>query len=298
MKIKRKNTEINYKLNRKAWLFVIPSIVLIVAFVFYPMLQAFITSLQGGMGNNLTFVGLDNYKRLLTDSTFRKALFNTVLYLIIQVPIMIILALVISAMLNDKRLKARGFFRTAIFLPCVTSLVAYSIVFKSLFATDGFINAFLMNINLISEPISWVTHPVWAKILIIIAITWRWTGYNMVFYLAGMQSIDYSIYEAADIDGASAFVKFKTITLPLLKPIILFTTINSTIGTLQLFDEVVNITGGGPANATVTISQYIYNLLFKYSPNFGYAAAVSYVILFLIVILSFIQLKVGGDKNE
>ena len=298
MKIKRKNTEINYKLNRKAWLFVIPSIVLIVAFVFYPMVQAFITSLQGGMGNNLTFVGLDNYKRLLTDSTFRKALFNTVLYLIIQVPIMIILALVISAMLNDKRLKARGFFRTAIFLPCVTSLVAYSIVFKSLFATDGFINAFLMNINLISEPISWVTHPVWAKILIIIAITWRWTGYNMVFYLAGMQSIDDSIYEAADIDGASAFVKFKTITLPLLKQIILFTTINSTIGTLQLFDEVVNITGGGPANATVTISQYIYNLLFKYSPNFGYAAAVSYVILFLIVILSFIQLKVGGDKNE
>lgn len=298
MKIKRKNTEINYKLNRKAWLFVIPSIFLIVTFVFYPMVQAFITSLQGGMGNNLTFVGLDNYKRLLTDSTFRKALFNTVLYLIIQVPIMIILALVISAMLNDKRLKGRGFFRTAIFLPCVTSLVAYSIVFKSLFATDGFVNAFLMNINLISEPISWITHPIWAKVLIIIAITWRWTGYNMVFYLAGMQSIDDSIYEAADIDGASAFVKFKTITLPLLKPIILFTTINSTIGTLQLFDEVVNITGGGPANATVTISQYIYNLLFKYSPNFGYAAAVSYVILFLIVILSFIQLKAGGDKNE
>lgn len=155
-----------------------------------------------------------------------------------------------------------------------------------------------MNINVIAEPISWITHPVWAKVLIIIAITWRWTGYNMVFYLAGMQSIDDSIYEAADIDGASAFVKFKTITLPLLKPIILFTTINSTIGTLQLFDEVVNITGGGPANATVTISQYIYNLLFKYSPNFGYAAAVSYVILFLIVILSFIQLKAGGDKNE
>lgn len=298
MKTKRKTSEINYKLNRKAWLFVIPSIVLIVAFVFYPMVQAFITSLQGGAGNNLTFVGLDNYKRLLTDTTFRKALFNTVLYLIIQVPVMIILALIISAMLNDKRLKCKGFFRTAIFLPCVTSLVAYSIVFKSLFATDGFVNAFLMNINVIAEPISWITHPIWAKVLIIIAITWRWTGYNMVFYLAGMQSIDDSIYEAADIDGASAFTKFRTITLPLLKPIILFTTINSTIGTLQLFDEVVNITGGGPANATVTISQYIYNLLFKYSPNFGYAAAVSYVVLFLIVILSIIQLKTGGDKNE
>ena len=298
LKRSNKNRSLNYKLDRKAWLFVIPSIILVTVFVFYPMIQAFITSLQSGMGNNLSFVGIDNYKRLLTDSTFKKALFNTVLYLIIQVPIMIILALVISAILNDKKLKARGFFRTAIFLPCVTSLVAYSIIFKSLFATDGFVNAFLMNINVISEPIAWITHPIWARILIIIAITWRWTGYNMVFYLAGMQSIDDSIYEAAEIDGASAFMIFKSITLPLLKPIILFTTINSTIGTLQLFDETVNITNGGPANATITISQYIYNLLFKYSPNFGYAAAISYVIVLIIVILSFIQLKAGGDKDE
>lgn len=298
MKGRKKSSEINSSLNVKGWLFVIPSIILITVFVFYPMIQAFITSLQTGTGNNLSFAGLTNYKRLLTDSTFRKALINTVIYLIIQVPIMIILALVISSMLNDKRLKARGFFRTAIFLPCVTSLVAYSIIFKSLFATDGFVNAILLKINLISEPIAWITHPVWAKVLIILAITWRWTGYNMVFYLAGLQGIDASIYEAADIDGASAFVKFKNITLPLLKPIILFTTINSTIGTLQLFDEVVNITNGGPANATITISQYIYNLLFKYTPNFGYAAAVSYVIVILIVILSFIQLKTGGDKDE
>ena len=298
MKRRSKNNSLNYKLDKKAWLFVIPSIILVTAFVFYPMIQAFLTSLQSGMGNNLNFVGIDNYKRLLTDSTFKKALFNTMTYLIIQVPIMIILALVISVLLNDKKLKARGFFRTAIFLPCVTSLVAYSIIFKSLFATDGFVNAFLMKINLIAEPIAWVTHPIWAKVLIIVAITWRWTGYNMVFYLAGMQSIDDSIYEAAEIEGASAFTIFKSITLPLLKPIILFTTINSTIGTLQLFDETVNITNGGPANATITISQYIYNLLFKYSPNFGYAAAISYVIVFIIVILSFIQLKAGGDKNE
>lgn len=298
LKRSNKNRSLNYKLDRKAWLFVIPSIILVTVFVFYPMIQAFITSLQSGMGNNLSFVGIDNYKRLLTDSTFKKALFNTVLYLIIQVPIMIILALVISAILNDKKLKAMGFFRTAIFLPCVTSLVAYSIIFKSLFATDGFVNAFLININVISQPIAWITHPIWARVLIIIAITWRWTGYNMVFYLAGMQSIDDSIYEAAEIDGASAFMRFKSITLPLLKPIILFTTINSTIGTLQLFDETVNITNGGPANATITISQYIYNLLFKYSPNFGYAAAISYVIVLIIVILSFVQLKAGGDKDE
>lgn len=285
------------KIDRRSWAFIIPSVILIVAFVFYPMVQAFITSMQTGMGNNLRFAGAANYKRLLTDSTFVKALCNTVMYLVIQVPVMIILALVISSMLNDKKLKGRGFFRTAIFLPCVTSLVAYSIIFKSLFATDGFVNIMLMNLNFISEPISWITHPVFAKVLIIIAITWRWTGYNMVFYLSGLQGIDDSIYEAASIDGAGGFHKFKSITLPMLKPIILFTTINSTIGTLQLFDETVNITNGGPANATITISQYIYNLLFKYQPNFGYAAAVSYVIVLLIVILSIIQMKVGDDKE-
>ena len=119
--------ELSPKLNRTGWLFVIPSVILIVAFVFYPMVQALITSFQTGAGNNLTFTGISNYQRLLTDTTFRKALFNTVLYLIIQVPIMIILALVISSILNNKKLKFKGFFRTAIFLPCVTSLVAYSI---------------------------------------------------------------------------------------------------------------------------------------------------------------------------
>ena len=289
--------EMSPRLNRTGWCFVIPSVILIILFVFYPMVQALITSFQTGAGNNLTFAGIANYKRLLTDTTFRKALFNTILYLIIQVPIMILLALVISSILNNKKLKFKGFFRTAIFLPCVTSLVAYSIVFKSLFATDGFVNAILMKLNLIAEPISWITDPVWAKVLIILAITWRWTGYNMVFYLSGLQGIDDSIYEAADIDGAGAFEKFKSITLPMLKPIILFTTINSTIGTLQLFDETMNITQGGPANATITISQYIYNILFKYSPDFGYAAAVSYVIVVMIVVLSFIQMKVG-DKND
>lgn len=292
-----KKKDMSPKLNRTGWIFVLPSIILIVAFVFYPMVQALITSFQSGAGNNLSFSGLSNYKRLLTDTTFRKALSNTVLYLVVQVPIMILLALAISSMLNNKRLKFKGLFRTAIFLPCVTSLVAYSIVFKSLFATDGFVNAMLVKLNIIAEPISWITDPVWAKVLIIVAITWRWTGYNMVFYLSGLQGIDDSIYEAAEIDGAGAFQKFKSITLPMLKPIILFTTINSTIGTLQLFDEPMNVTQGGPANATITISQYIYNILFKYSSDFGYAAAVSYVVVIMIVVLSFIQLKVG-DKNE
>lgn len=286
---------IKNKQDGTAMLFIIPSLILVTMFIFYPMAQSFITSFQTGVGNNMRFTGIDNYTRLLSDKTFHKALGNTILYLLIQVPIMIILALAISSMLNDKKLRLKGFFRTAIFLPCISSLVAYSIIFKSLFASDGFINAIMMNLNLIDAPISWISHPILAKVLIIIAITWRWTGYNMVFYLAGMQSIDDSIYEAADIDGVNGFEKFRYITVPLLKPIILFTTINSTIGTLQLFDEPVNITDGGPANATLTISQYIYNVLFKYNPDFGYACAMSFVVVVMIVALSFVQKKVGED---
>jgi lactose/L-arabinose transport system permease protein len=166
-------------------------------------------------------------------------------------------------------------------------------VFKSFFAVDGIVNASLLRIGLITNPVSWLSHPVWAKVIIILVITWRWTGYNTIFYLAGLQNIDYSIYEAAKIDGASPAQQFFKIILPLLKPVILLTAIMSTNGTLQLFDEVRNLTGGGPGNATITISQYIYNLSFVFNPQFGYAAAVSYIILFMVAILSLIQMKIG-----
>ncbi|MEH7375874.1 MULTISPECIES: carbohydrate ABC transporter permease [Bacillaceae] len=290
-KIRAKNAVIG-------WSFVIVAAVLIFSFYFYPMVQALILSFQSGVGANLTFTGIDNYTRLFKDPTFLTTVKNTVIYLIIQVPVMILLALFLSVLLNNKTLKLKGFFRTAIFLPCVTSLVAYSVIFKYLFGQDGMINIMLMKVSLISEPIQWLTDPFWAKIAIIVAITWRWTGYNMIFYLSALQNVDESIYEAARIDGASAVQQFFKITIPMLKPIILFTSITSTIGTLQLFDEVMNITKGGPGNATMTISQYIYNLSFKYTPDFGYAATVSYAIVIMIVIFSIIQFKVAGDKNE
>ncbi|MGX2958451.1 carbohydrate ABC transporter permease [Peribacillus sp. JNUCC 23] len=296
-KPRKYNNKFRLKNGLIGWAFISIATVMICLFYFYPMVQALILSFQSGAGTNLQFVGLDNYLRLFTDPAFIAALKNTVIYLIIQVPVMIIFALFISVLLNNKKLKLKGFFRTAIFLPCITSLVAYSVVFKYLFATDGIINKMLINVSLISEPIQWLTDPFWAKVTIIIAITWRWTGYNMIFYLSALQNVDHSIYEAAKIDGANAFQQFFKITIPMLKPIILFTSITSTIGTLQLFDEVMNITKGGPGNATITISQYIYNLSFKYTPDFGYAATVSYAIVIMIVVFSIIQFKVAGDKN-
>ncbi|HIW32393.1 MAG TPA: sugar ABC transporter permease [Candidatus Paenibacillus intestinavium] len=279
------------------WQFVLLPSALILLFSFYPMIQSFILSFESGKGNVSQFVGLGNYTRLFSDPMFRQALFNTLLYLVVQVPIMLLLGLVIAHLLNSPKLKLKGFYRTAIFLPCVTALVSYSILFKSMFAVDGIFNQMLLNLHIISEPVAWLLDPVWARVVIILAITWRWTGYNMIFYLSAMQNVDPSVYEAASIDGASKFRQFVSITIPMLKPIILFTAIISTNGTLQLFDEVVNITNGGPGNSTMTISHYIYNLSFVYTPNFGYAATVSYAIVFIVAVLALLQLKVGGEKK-
>ena len=293
---------LNYKKKRKininTWKFILIPTLLIVIFSFYPMIKALILSFQSGKGLATQFSGINNYLRLFSDPVFKQSVFNTLTYLVIQVPIMLILGLIIANLLNNKYIKFKGFFRTAIFLPCITSLVAYSVLFKSLFSVDGVVNKFLMFINVIDQPIAWLLDPFWAKVVIIIAITWRWTGYNMMFYLAAMQNIDTSIYEAAKVDGATGIKQFFKITVPMLKPIILFTAITSTNGTLQLFDEAMNITAGGPGNATMTISQYIYNLSFVYTPNFGYAATVSYAIVFMVAILAIIQSKVAGDRNE
>lgn len=278
------------------WLFILPASALIFVFYFYPIARALWLSFQTGVGVNLQYAGLFNYQRLFSDNVFKLSLTNVFIFLIIQVPIMLILALILASLLNDPTLKFRGFFRTALFLPCATSLVSYAIVFRSLFALDGFVNYLLTTLSIIDKPINWAGNPWTARLLIVIALTWRWTGYNMMFYLAGLQNIDTSIYEAALIDGASGFTRFTKITIPLLKPIILLTTTMSTNGTLQLFDETMNLTNGGPANATLSVSQYIYRLSFQYSPRFGYAAAISFVIFILVAILALIQMRVGDTR--
>ena len=290
-------TRLARKENIVGWAFVTPALVLIGIFMIWPILWSLWMSFQTGRGMSLSFGGLANIQRLTADPIFIKALTNTLTFLAIQVPIMIMLALVFAVMLNNPRLWGRGIFRTAIFLPSVTALVAYSILFKSMFATDGLMNQVALGLGLISSPISWLGDPFWAKVVIILAITWRWTGYNMIFYLAALQNVDKSIYEAARIDGVPAWAQFFHITIPLLKPVIVFTTIISTIGTLQLFDEVQNITEGGPSNATLTLSQYIYNLTFRFMPSFGYAATVSYVIVVLVAVLSFVQFRVARDRR-
>lgn len=292
----KKALTINQKTSFTGWLFLLPAALLIFAMNFYPMLQALFLSFKTGIGNNQVWGGLANYQRLLVDKVFWRALGNNFFYLIIQVPIMLMLALILATFLNKKDLKFKGLFRTAIFLPCCTALVSYSIIFKTLFAYDGYINTILLDMGLIASRINWLGQVSNAKVIIIIALIWRWTGYNMVFYLAGLQNIDESLYEAARIDGAGPIKAFFKITVPLLRPTILLTTIMSVNGTLQLFDESINLTNGGPANSTLTMSHYIYKASFEYNPQFGYAAAMSYVIFILVAILSFVQMKVGDKR--
>jgi lactose/L-arabinose transport system permease protein len=236
--------------------------------------------------------------RLLSDPDFLVAVGNVLVYLAIEVPIQLFMALVLAVMLNSADLKLKGGFRTMVFLPSAVSLVAAAIIFKSFFNLDGFVNFILLNTHVVTAPINFLTHPIWAKFIIVIVCLWRWTGYNTIFYMAGLQNIDTSIYEAARIDGASPIQSFFRITVPLLKPVILLTTIMSTNGTMQMFDEPWNITQGGPGMATETISLRIYKLSFVYNPQFGYAAAVSYTILLMVAVLSLIQIKVTGDRES
>lgn len=292
---KRKGLNMEQKRNLTGWAFLLPASILIFVFCFYPMVQALILSFQKGTGSAVQPAGFANYARILKDATFQQCLFNTIFYFVIQVPIMLILALILAQLLNSPDIKGKGIYRTMIFLPCATSLVSYSMIFKSLFANDGLVNRVLSTVGI--PTVDWFQNAWAARWVIVIALIWRWTGYNMVFYLAGLQNIDYSIYEAARIDGASPIQQFIHLTIPLLKPTILLTAIMSTSGTLQLFDESVNLTAGGPGKATMALTHYIYNISFVETPKFNYAAALSVFILVVVAVLSAIQMKVG-DKRD
>lgn len=275
------------------YLLLAPALILFAVFTVYPIIASLVLSFQRMEQGEYKFVGIANYTRLFNDSIFTSALTNTFIIFIVQVPIMIFLALVLATVLNNQLLKLKGFFRVSFFLPAVTSLVAYSILFSIMLQDEGLFNNILNLVGLSSIP--WLSDPFWAKFSIIMAMTWRWTGYNMVIFLAALQNLSNEVYEAAEIDGAGKIRQFFYITVPQLKPVILFVAILSTIGTLQLFDEPFNLTGGGPGNSTMTLGLYIYESGFKYF-DFGYASAIAYTVVVLVAILAFAQYKLTEEK--
>lgn len=284
-------------INRKTipYFLIAPVVVIFIIFMVYPILRSLYLSFFELVSGSYEFVGFRNYVTLFKDETFWKSLFNTFIFLIVQVPVMIGGALLIAVAIEQKFIRGRAFFRTTIFLPSVTALVAYALVFKVLLNGDhGLINYVIELFG--GKGINWFYEEWPARFAIIISITWRWLGYNMIILMAGIQGISNDLMEAADIDGATFWDKLFYITIPMVKPIILFCTITSTIGTLQLFDEPYILTAGGPNYATITMGQYLYDNGFRYL-KFGYASAIGYVMTVIIALLSVFQFKATKEEN-
>ncbi|WP_220347259.1 carbohydrate ABC transporter permease [Microbacterium bovistercoris] len=273
----------------------LPTIALFAAFTVFPYISALWQSFTTNTDGEAVFSGLANYTRLFQDPLFYTALWNTFVILIVQVPIMLALAIVLAVAFNSVLLKFRALWRTLYFVPIVMGLVAYGILFSALFnSQDGFVNQLLGYIGI--GPVPWLTDPFWAKISIVLAMTWHYTGQSAIIYLAQLQAIPTELYEAASVDGANARKQFWHVTLPGLRPAIVLTVILSTIGTLQLFDEPFVITNGGPLNATLTVGMYLYQNGFQYF-DFGYASAIGYVLTLIIGVISLIQFRLFREKS-
>ena len=234
---------------------------------------------------------------MFKDHVFWTSVVNNLIFFVGTVFIQALLGFVLAVLLK-KKLPGSNVFKAIYFMPIAMATSIITAIFRIIMdPTNGALNQFLRAIHLNGFAVNWLGDPKIALVSVIIVNIFQWMGFSMITYYAGLMSLPDDVYEAAKIDGASAIQTFFKITVPLLKPTILLTAIMSTNGTLQLFDESVNLTDGGPANASISMSHYIYNLCFKYVPNFGYAAAMSFFILLLVAVLAFIQMRVG-DKRD
>jgi cellobiose transport system permease protein len=279
--------------NKVLYLFISPFYLLFLAFGLFPVLFSLFLSFQSWAGiGEMEFVGLVQFQYLITDPVFWKAIGNTFIIWFLSTIPMLFGALCIAFLLNVPSLRFKGFYKTAFFLTNVTSIVAVTIIFKSIFGNQyGLLNFMLTVIGL--EPVQWMNSGILVKIVIASMVVWRWAGYNAIIYLAGLQSIPNTLYEAAKIDGASSYQMFFHITIPMLRPIILFTVLMTTIGSMQLFTEPQVLLGdsGGVGESGLTIALYMYQQGFI-KHEFGYAAAISWALFLIIALFSLFNWKV------
>ncbi|MGY3677809.1 carbohydrate ABC transporter permease [Streptomyces sp. TE33382] len=277
------------------YLLIMPAVLGFAIFKAYPIVSSLWISLTTGNGDDRRFTGLANYRRLLDDPLFWTALKNTALILVVQVPLMLGLALLLALALNSTKIWLRPLWRLGVFVPSLTGLVAAGVMFSVILNRDaGLLNWVLSLFGV--DRVNWLGSPSWARVGVVLVITWHYTGYNAVMYLAGLQGIPNELYEAAMVDGAGPVRRFVSITLPQLRPILLLTVVLSTIGTLQLFDEPYVLTGGGPDNATLTVTMYLYNNGFKYF-DFGYASAIAYALALIVSALGILQVRLMGERR-
>lgn len=279
--------------------FMLPTIIIIVTFVLLPILYAVFLSfhkvtLLGGVSYD--FAGLRNFERMIDDSKVWIALKNTAKYVLIVVPSQTLLALILAAALNS-RVRGRNFFRTVYFMPTVTSSAVLTLIFIWIFNNNGILNEFLSMLHI--PTYSWLNDPKVALLGIMIMNIYSTAPGYMVIYLASMQDIPQTLYEAAEIDGANTWTKFWLLTVPLLKPVTFFVVVMGIIGCFQVFDQayIVSRGDGGPNNSTLTIVLLIYKYAFQ-SMDMGYAAALAFLLAAVIMIFTLVQRKLFGDEKN
>ncbi len=283
--------------NITAYLFLSPAIILLIIFSFIPIISAFILSFcKWKIIGKPEFIGLQNYLGIVKDPIFWTALKNTAYYSFITVPAGLVLAMG-SALLLNQQIRGRAFFRGVIFFPVTISMVVISFIWGWMFSEHyGIINALLYKLSI--SPRNWLDNPSTSMPIIMLMSVWKGFGYGMIIYLAALQNIPESYYEAATIDGANSFRKFLHITLPLLNPTTLFVLIVAFIGSFQVFDQVYILTQGGPGYSTTVLVSYIYDEAYGGKFRMGRACALSYILFIIVLIFTLIQMFAFKDKEE
>jgi multiple sugar transport system permease protein len=285
---------------RAAWILAIPFCLLFLAFTAWPVIQSFFMSFTDTKARDLRnpfavqFIGLDNYTRALSDPIFRRAALNTAYFVVVCMPLTILIALAAAVALDKGIQRFRSVFRLGFYTPVITSIVAVAVVWRFLLQDPGGLINTVLGWFGIDGP-NWLGDPKWPMPAIIMMTAWRTFGTAMIIFLAGLQAVPPELHEAAAIDGAGVWRRFRHVTLPLLRPTILFVMVTTSIGYLQIFEEPFVMTKGGPLNATMTVSYYTYNQ-FGYG-NYGFAAAMSYIIFVVIAIVTAIQFRLLRERT-
>lgn len=284
-------------IHRHFYLFISPFFFLFAVFGLYPLIfSLYLSFVQWDGLAPMRWIGLNNFKNMIHDEVLLTSLWNTLVIGLMYVPPMFIGAFVFALLLNLSWLRLRGLFRAAFFLPVVTPMVVVAIVFGLLYGQEmGLLNYAAGKLGL--GPIPWLSSENWSKPAVAILLVWRWTGYNMVLMLAGLQGISTEYYEAARIDGANAFQRMWHITFPLMRPVFIFCSIMSLIGTVYMFDEVFVLTQGGPGTSSTNFGLYLFNASFT-DFKFGYASAMAYTVAFFVFVASLLILRLRRSGME
>ena len=287
--------------NRAGWAFVAPALALIGVFFFVPVLAGLFLSFTDfdiyaiGRPDTARFMGLENYRQVLSNPLFWQALGNTFLFVVLGGPLSVLTSLVAALLVSAKRVRYPGVFRSIFFMPVVTTLVAVAIVWRYLYHPQyGLLNWALGAVGI--HPVDWLGDPHWAMFAIILMAVWKNFGYNMLIFIAGLQSIPEDLYEAAHLDGAGGWAQFRHVTLPSLAPTFLFVGVMTMLGNFQLFSEPYVMTQGGPLKATTTVVMLMYEYGFRWW-RMGMAAALAFVLFVIMLLGTLIQMRLQGERR-